>query len=83
MEHWRLKIESWRAFRPVVADSHHFDMDQDPDPHLSEKSWIWIRIKVKNWIRVRIRLKVLRTRYPGYNLIMTTITQNGLQHIKN
>ncbi len=30
---WRLKMEAWRAFRPVVADSHHLDEEQDPDPH--------------------------------------------------
>ncbi len=32
-------MEHWRAFKLVVADSHHFNMDQDPDPdpRLSEK----------------------------------------------
>jgi hypothetical protein len=25
MEAWRLKIETWRVFRPTVADSHHFE----------------------------------------------------------
>ncbi len=36
---WRLIMELWRAFKSVVADLHHFDMDQDPDPdpRLSEK----------------------------------------------
>jgi hypothetical protein len=35
MEAWRLKIEPSRVYRPVVADSHHFDKEQypDPDPH--------------------------------------------------
>jgi hypothetical protein len=28
----RLKMELWRVYRPVVADSHHFDEEQDPDP---------------------------------------------------
>jgi hypothetical protein len=37
MEVERLKMESLRVCRPVVADSHHFDEEQDPDPHLSEK----------------------------------------------
>jgi hypothetical protein len=30
-------MKPWRVYRPVVADSHHFDEEQDPDPHLSEK----------------------------------------------
>ena len=32
-------MEPYRVYRPVVADSHHFDEEQDPDPdpHLSEK----------------------------------------------
>jgi hypothetical protein len=37
MEAWRLKIEPWRVFRPVVADSHYFDEEQDPDPATSLK----------------------------------------------
>jgi hypothetical protein len=34
-EVWRLKIETLRVCRPVVADSHHLDEEQDPDldPH--------------------------------------------------
>jgi hypothetical protein len=32
MEAWRLKMEPWRVYRPVVADSHNFD-EQDTDPH--------------------------------------------------
>jgi hypothetical protein len=24
-----LKLEPWRVYRPVVADSHHFDEEQD------------------------------------------------------
>jgi hypothetical protein len=28
-------MELWRAFRPVVAGSNHFD--EDPDSHESEK----------------------------------------------
>jgi hypothetical protein len=27
------------VYRPVVADSHHFDEEQDPDPHYNEKKW--------------------------------------------
>ncbi len=38
---WRLKKEPWRAYRPELADFHHFDEEQDPDPHLSEN---WNRI---------------------------------------
>jgi hypothetical protein len=30
-EAWRLKMEPWRVYRPVVADL--FDEEQDPDPH--------------------------------------------------
>ncbi len=36
MESWRLKMEPWRVYRPVVADSHHFEEKLDPDPHFSE-----------------------------------------------
>jgi hypothetical protein len=34
---WRLKIEPWRAYRPELLDSCHFDGEQDTDPHKSEK----------------------------------------------
>ncbi len=27
-----LTTETWRLFRTVVADSHHFDEEQDPGP---------------------------------------------------
>jgi hypothetical protein len=30
------KWSPWSVYRPVVADSHHFDEEQDPDPHLNE-----------------------------------------------
>jgi hypothetical protein len=33
MEALRLKIESWRVYRPVIADSHNFEEELDPDPH--------------------------------------------------
>jgi hypothetical protein len=52
MEDWRLKMEPWRAYRPVVADSHNDQ--QDPGPHLR-----------KSWNRIRIRIKVMRIRNPG------------------
>jgi hypothetical protein len=39
--------------RPLVEDSHHFDVEQDPDPHQSDKSVI----KVKRGIQIRIRIK--------------------------
>jgi hypothetical protein len=32
MEAWRLKMEPWRVYITVVADSYHFDEEQDPDP---------------------------------------------------
>jgi hypothetical protein len=39
MEAWRLKIEPWSVYIPVVADSHYFDEEQDqgPDSPESEK----------------------------------------------
>ncbi len=44
MEAWRLTIELWRVYRPVIADANHFDEEQDPvpeklnpNPHRSEK----------------------------------------------
>jgi hypothetical protein len=39
MKACRLKMELWWVYRPVVADSLHFEeeLDLDPDPHLSEK----------------------------------------------
>jgi hypothetical protein len=38
-EAWRLKMEPWRIYRPLIADSHHSDEEQDAalDQHLSEK----------------------------------------------
>jgi hypothetical protein len=33
MEPWKLKMEPWKLYRPVVADSRHFDEEQDPNPH--------------------------------------------------
>jgi hypothetical protein len=40
MEALRLKMESWRVCKTVVADSQDFDEEQDPDqdPHQSDKS---------------------------------------------
>jgi hypothetical protein len=32
MEAWRLKMELWKVWRPVVANSHHLDEEQDPEP---------------------------------------------------
>jgi hypothetical protein len=54
VEAWRPKIELWRVYRPVVADSHHFELN---------RRWIRIRIKVKSWIRIHI--KVMRIRSPA------------------
>jgi hypothetical protein len=28
-----LKTAVFRIYKPLVADSHHFDEEQDPDPH--------------------------------------------------
>jgi hypothetical protein len=33
IEAWRLKMEPWRIYRPVVTDSHQFDEEQDPYLH--------------------------------------------------
>jgi hypothetical protein len=32
MEAWRLKMQPWRFYIPVVEDTQHFDEKQDPDP---------------------------------------------------
>ncbi len=39
MEAWRLKMELWRVYRPVVAGPQNFEeeLDPDPDPNWSEK----------------------------------------------
>jgi hypothetical protein len=39
MEAWRLKMEPGRIYRPVVADSQHFEdeLDPEPDPLWSKK----------------------------------------------
>jgi hypothetical protein len=38
MKAWRLKMETWRVCRPVVANSYqHFDEKQDPDPDPIQK----------------------------------------------
>ncbi len=42
---WKLKIEPWRVYWPVVADSHHFDEEQDQDPGSA--------LKWKGGIRIR------------------------------
>jgi hypothetical protein len=31
MEAWRLKMEPWRLYRLVVADSHRLEEELDPD----------------------------------------------------
>jgi hypothetical protein len=33
MEAWKLKIEPWKVYRPMVADSHDLEEELDPDPH--------------------------------------------------
>jgi hypothetical protein len=50
-------MEPWRDFRPVVADSHHFDEEQDLDP-----GTYGIRIPVKSWIRISIEVMWIRKR---------------------
>jgi hypothetical protein len=52
MEACRLKMVPWWVYRPVVADSDHFEEEIDPDPNYSER-------------RIRIRIKVMRFRNPG------------------
>jgi hypothetical protein len=51
MEAWRLKMETRRVFRLVVADSHHLDENRDLDPD---------RLEVKSWIRIRIKVRRIR-----------------------
>jgi hypothetical protein len=60
---WRLKMEAWRAFRLVVANSHHCEEELDVEP-FKMRSWIRIRIEVKSWNRIRTRIKVMRIRNP-------------------
>jgi hypothetical protein len=53
--------------KQVVADSHHFDVDQNPDLRMRTfvkvgSGWIRMRIKMKRVIR--FRTKVMRSRNP-------------------
>ncbi len=48
--------------RPVVADSHHFDIEQNPDLRKVGSGWIRIRIKLKRVLR--FPTKVIRIRNP-------------------
>jgi hypothetical protein len=54
MKPWTLKMDAWRACRPVVADSHHLDKEKD-------------RTTVNS--RIRIRIKVMRICKPFRNNI--------------
>ncbi len=31
-------MEPWRIFRPVLADTHHFDDESDPESHQNERA---------------------------------------------
>ncbi len=61
-------MKPWRICRPVVADLHHFDVEQDldldPDQHQSEKSDPEPHQSEK---RIRVRIKVMRIRNPAHN----------------
>jgi hypothetical protein len=57
----------------VVADSHHFDVEQDagtdPKFRINLKSRIQFRIQVNNWIWICIQ--VMRIRNPAYQTMFT------------
>jgi hypothetical protein len=53
VEAWKLKLELWSVFKPVVTELHQFD---------KERIQILIRIKVISRIRIRIKVKVMRIR---------------------
>jgi hypothetical protein len=70
MEARRLKMEAWRVFSPVFADSNHVDEEQASDTGCIEvKSWIGIQVRTtaKSLIRIRIRIEVMRIRNPDEN----------------
>ncbi len=61
-------MEPKMVYRPVVADSHHFEEEQVKSwirIRIEVKSWIRIRIKAKSWTRIRISNKVMRIRNPA------------------
>ncbi len=65
VESWRLKLEPWRVCKPMVADSHHFEMQySDPDSHQSDKSDPDSHQNKKTgsgWkVKRRIRMQVMR-----------------------
>jgi hypothetical protein len=60
MEGWRLAMEMWKVFRPVVSDAHHLMRNWfrgSGDPHQKEKSDP-DHIKENNRIRIRIKERV-------------------------
>jgi hypothetical protein len=60
-------MEPWKFFRPVVADSHHFDEEQIRIwIRIKVKSWIRVHIEVKSWIGIKVRIKAMRIRNLEY-----------------
>ncbi len=52
-------MESWRLYRPVVADSHHFEEELDPDQHLKSKLKRFLELKIDPWtLALEIALKM-------------------------
>ncbi len=58
---WTLTTEPWRVYRPVVANSNHFEeeLDPGPDPHKSEKLDPDQHLS-KSWIRICIKVMQIR-----------------------
>jgi hypothetical protein len=57
MKAWRLKIEAWMVYRPVVAEILIKSRSMSGIRiriRTEVKSWIWTRIKVKSWTSIRI-----------------------------
>ncbi len=74
-------MESWRAYIPVVADSHKSDEEQEHDPnqdriHINVTDWA--RIRIRNEVKglIRIQIKVIRILNPGIFIRMHRVSQN-------
>ncbi len=74
MEPWRavdahnggveaFKMEPWKVFIPMVADSYYFDAEQDPDPGQS-------RIRIRSEMKSRICVMRIRSTGPESNLFI-------------
>ncbi len=55
--------------RPVVADSHHFDVEQDPEPHQSKS-----RIRIRNLAS----MSYISLQDKGSNVTVVKHEENGV-----